>query len=402
MLSRRRYLGVAAATVGAAGCLTEDVTERPSAGRNDTDTEPGDSDRESAPLPGETTPVSQFQYDSRNTGVVATDVPQDSTVDWRTFVGSSEAGLAVADGRAVVASGGLTALEADGGDELWSTPIDGWLRAPPTLTPDTAYVTAWGPPATHGVAAVALEDGRNRWRALADIEPATAPTLADDTVYVGGSLNSELVVALDARTGEELWRTEVGEYATTPAVAGDTVYVGAGKTHAVVALETSDGDERWRTETDGRVFDAPTVVDDTVYVGTRSGTVYALDAETGDRQWDVAVDPDIGASLAATADAVYAPGSESLTALDRTGEVLWSSPVSDGAYAPTVASDAVVVADRRAVRCFDAADGTTRWRTDVRDRTEGDQEFSGIRSPPFVDDDGVYVVSFAGDVYALE
>lgn len=366
-----------------------------------TDSGNDDADDLASP-PDETTPRTQFQYDPRNTGSVDADVPRDPAVRWRTFVGSSEAGLSVADGRAVVASGGLTALDVDEGDKLWTRAVEGWLRAPPTLTGDTAYVATWGSPSTQGVAAVALEDGRTRWRALPDVEAATAPTLADGAVYVGGSLNSELVVALDARSGDELWRSRVGQYATTSAVAADAVYVGAGDTHAVVALEASDGDERWRAETDGRVFGAPAVVDGTVYAGTRAGTLYALDAETGDQQWEANVASDVGASVAATDDAVYVPGSESVTALDRSGEELWSGTVSDGAHSPTVASDAVVVTDRHIVRCFDADDGTVRWRRDVRDRTEGDQVFSGIRSPPFVGDDAVYVVSFAGDVYALE
>lgn len=417
MPSRRRYLGaVASATLLAAGCLGDhtdrDATPPPGSGDGSVDDPArGDgadgsrsdgTDEELAPPPADTDPVAQFQYDAANAGRVDAAVPDDPDVRWRTHVASSEAGLAAGGDRVVVATGGLTALEVDEGAEHWSTSIDGWIDAPPALSADTAYVATWGPMPAHGVVAVSLGDGRPRWRAGATLEAATAPTLADGAVYVGGSLDDDRVTAFDARTGEALWRTRIGEYATTPAVADGSVYVGGGDTHAVVALEAADGDERWRAETDGRVVAAPTVVEDTVYVGTRVGTLYALDAESGDERWTVDVGRDVEASVAATDDAVYVPGSRTVTALDRSGDEQWTGYVSDGAHAPTVTADAVVVTDRHRIHCFDAADGTERWQRDVRERTVGDQVFGGVRSPPYVHDGTVYVVSHAGDVFALE
>ncbi|MEY7849951.1 PQQ-binding-like beta-propeller repeat protein [Natrarchaeobius sp. A-rgal3] len=352
--------------------------------------------------PEDTTATTQFQYTAGNAGVADGPAPDDDAVQWQTRLSPIEGGLSVADGQVLVTAGNLVALDADDGSKRWETDVGHSLEAPPAVTSDTAYVTAWngGPDTDRGVAAVDLADGSLRWRAIADVDVSTAPTLADGIVYVGGSLNSEAVIALDATDGTERWRFRAGEYATTPAVADGTVFVGGGSEHVVYALEAATGEERWQVETDGRVWGAPTVVDDVVSVGSRDGTVYALGVEDGQERWTASVGDDVPESIAATGERLYVPTTEALVALDTAGTEVWSTESGSRVNAPSVAGDAVVVTDRSAASCLDE-DGESRWTYAFEDRQIDDMVFGGTRSPPGVSDGTVYVASHGGDVTAL-
>lgn len=399
MPSRRQVLGSAAlGAVAGAGCLGR-LPGAGSDGPADTATE----DR--AGPPGDTSPRAQFQYDPNHTGVDGTEAPGRVEVRWRTRVSPIDGGLTAADGRVLVATGGsLVAMDADNGEEHWTVEVGHATGAPPALSRDTAYVTAWngGESVPRGVTAVDLSDGSLRWRAITDVDVNSAPTLANGSVYVGGSLNSEEVVAVDAGDGSERWRFRVGQYASTPSVVAGTVYVGGGREAVAYALDAADGEVRWRAGVDGPVWGAPTVVEDTVYVGTRGGSVHALATEDGEERWRMGVGRDVRESLAATPDAIYAPDEGSIHALSPGGEKRWSVGASSYVHAPTVAGDALVITDRDEAVCLDAATGDERWRQAVRERVITDMVFVGIRTPLVVHDGVVYVASHGGDVYALQ
>ncbi len=275
----------------------------------------------------------------------------------------------------LVTAGDLVALDADDGSKRWEADVGHSHDAPPAVTSDTAYVAAWngGPDTDRGVAAVDLE-GSLRWRAITDVDVSSAPTLADGVVYVGGSLNSEAVVALDATDGSERWRVRVGQYATTPAVADGTAYVGGGSEHAAYALEAATGGGRWRVETDGRVWGAPTVVDDIVYVGSRGGTVYALEPADGETQWIASVGDDVHESIAATDERLYVPTADGLVALDTDGTEAWSLDGRSRVNAPSVVGDVVVVTDHSTAICL-GEDGQRRWTYEFDERVIDDMVF---------------------------
>jgi len=407
-MQRRTFLAASTLVVAGsvAGCLTEQSTGTPADDDAGAEPDAGDQagdDQVSVDQAGGDGP-SQFQADPQNTGVVGGGAPDDVRVDWQTGISPIDGGLSIVDGRLVVVGGGeATVLDAADGTEQWTRRVGHDTEAPPALSADTAYVTAWngGAQQDRGVAALALDDGEERWRAVPDVDVNTAPTLADGTVFVGGSLNSRAVIAIDAATGDEHWRFEAGQYATTPAVADGTVFVGGGKEHVAYALSATDGAELWRFETDGRVWGAPTVRDGTVYVGSRSGHVYALDAANGEERWRTHVGAEIPSSIAATAEQLLVSTRESVVALDTAGERQWSVDVVSGAHPPLVTTDRVVVADGRTAYCLDAASGDTLWSREGTEQASGDAVYVGIDCAPIVADGRVYVASHGGDVHAL-
>ncbi|MBT8086743.1 MAG: PQQ-dependent dehydrogenase, methanol/ethanol family [Gammaproteobacteria bacterium] len=131
------------------------------------------------------------------------------------------------------------------------------------------------------------------------------PIVVDGRMYVTGSWS--IVYALNAETGEELWRYDPevpkswAQYACCDvvnrgvAVWGDSVFVGTLDGY-LVALDAGTGAEKWRTDTIGRkapytITGAPRVVNGLVVIGNGGadygvrGYVSAYDADSGDMRW---------------------------------------------------------------------------------------------------------------------
>ncbi len=131
-----------------------------------------------------------------------------------------------------------------------------------------------------------------------------APLVVDGVMYVSSAWNH--VFALDAATGEMLWRYDYPEPEAIPgtygtwnrgvAVAYGLVYMGTLDNH-VVALDRETGEEVWRVEVENaaqcgcNITAAPLVVKDLVITGVTGGDsahrgyLNAYDAMTGRHRW---------------------------------------------------------------------------------------------------------------------
>lgn len=143
------------------------------------------------------------------------------------------------------------------------------------------------PPRTRVVFALDASSGDELWRY--DIprgswnELWVDPVLANGMVYVG-SFNGRMY-ALDADTGELHWSFAAGDVVRGPAaVVQDTVYFGS-KDHHIYALDATTGTLRWRYETEGEVWVGPVVADGLALQGPGDEHLHALDAATGEFRW---------------------------------------------------------------------------------------------------------------------
>ena len=138
---------------------------------------------------------------------------------------------------------------------VWSRRVGGDVRHTPAIAHNTVYVTWRGyPPEYHA-----------RRHTLA---------IAHNTVYVTAAPGT--VVALDAATGADRWRADLGMAITAaPTVAGTTVLVGT-QDGIVVGLEAQTGAVLWDFKTAGKITASPIVAGDTMYVASHDGTLYAV------------------------------------------------------------------------------------------------------------------------------
>lgn len=211
---------------------------------------------------------------------------------------------------------------------------------------------------------------------------------------VGGRVfvasTSGTVAALDAGTGKDIWRFNVGG----PLSAG----VGSdGETAAVVTRENQlvaiqQGRELWRVRLPASSFTAPLVAGKRVFVLTADRSVYAFDGANGARLWTQSRpgEPLVlrqGGVLLPVGDTLVAGLSARLTGLDPlNGTVRWQAPVatSRGTNEVERLVDLVGSVSREgnsvcarafgaAVGCVDTASGQAVWSK----AAEGSQGISG-------------------------
>lgn len=188
------------------------------------------------------------------------------------------------------------------------------------------------------------------------------PVVDDGAAYFTDWMGQ--VWAVEADTGDEVWRQKIGGMIVgSPAVTDDAVYASSG--HSLFRLDRSTGKQIWRAETDtnlaAQINASPIVVDDLVLQGTAGfenmmvrddytfrGSIAAFDAASGELVWQFfttnddaeggagggvwstpAVDTDRGLLFVGSGQSLEEPTSkhaDSMLAIDyRTGELQWST-----------------------------------------------------------------------------
>ena len=274
----------------------------------------------------------------------------------------------------------VDAVNLEGGP-VWDAPaaLNALVLMPVAVDGETAYVGD----VEGGVTALALDTGEERWTADVGSPVAGAVSVDGDRAFVaalGSRQSAGAVVALDAASGEELWRTSEeaisGNPVSTPVIAGSSILVlEAG---GVVSLDAEDGHLAWRTDIvnplrsppflfQGTATPAPVSVEGWVYAVDVTGRVYALDAETGAIRWDHALnDPSpVSPPIVASGQILVPTDSGAIDAIDRaTGDLVWRVDASEDGFLRGLADEgeaivAVAGTDDPALIAFDQdPDGT--------------------------------------------
>jgi len=249
---------------------------------------------------------------------------------------SANGGIAYDQGRVFALNnrGGLYALDASSGAQLWSVqvPMADWWWAPPVATGGVVYTAGevTGGTAMHSISAIRETDGAVIWTQNLFGEtlggaPAVSPTGVYVAIYYnrvydlnpvngvplwrhdgattalggGGSGASPVLfgdrlyvrdyganVVYDARTGRQLGTFVAGP---EPAFSGSTGFFlrpTSGPTPATLqAVNTNGGAVRWSFTGDGALVSAPIVVNGFVYIYSSLGNLFAVDSTTGVQAW---------------------------------------------------------------------------------------------------------------------
>lgn len=197
-----------------------------------------------------------------------------------------------------------------------------------------------------------------------------------DTVAVASS--DGLVGSFDARTGAELWRTQVGGQIAAGVGSDGRLAAVVTRGNELVVLDA--GRELWRQKLPAQGFTAPLVAGGRVFVLTADRSVTAFDGQSGRRLWN---QQRPGESLALRQSGVLlAVGDTLVTGLSgrlvginpSNGAIRWDAPIASPRgtndierlvdLVGPVSRDADVVCARAfqaAVGCVDAVRGTLLW-----------------------------------------
>lgn len=195
----------------------------------------------------------------------------------------------------------IMSLDARTGRTRWTFHPDSQAVVAPALDETTFYTGQRGIPVVYALDRLT---GALRWRVTV---PNSGPfrayvkgmTTSGDTLYVtvtrddapNGYLASGVLVAMDRRTGSELWRATSAlggfhGYADAPIVAGDVLIVHDVLGRSVVAVDRFAARERWRyTSPLNGPARGGAVVGSLVLSAMADGTAIGLDLATGALLW---------------------------------------------------------------------------------------------------------------------
>lgn len=225
--------------------------------------------------------------------LIAFDAETGSVV-WKSsaFMGdmfASERAPIVSNGIVYFSDGGieLSALDAKTGEDRWR--YRGEESAHFAVAGDHVVLFGGG-----SAAAFDAESGEERWRHELGGVSAGVPIILGDRVLLAskhpasdtGPTSS--IVALDLDSGEIAWQASMGELLSTPAAGSNQLYLDLVQegVRYLVAFDAESGEERWRTKTNQwSIQTAPIEQGGVVVVATDLGELFALDAETGSVIW---------------------------------------------------------------------------------------------------------------------
>lgn len=253
-------------------------------------------------------------------------------------------------------SRGVAAVPTDptASEPIWDRELEGSVEGMPAVACGAVFV-----PELNQLTALDRETGETLWRTdRGSWGPAPLATL-DETLYVG----SVDPVAIDLRSGEEVWTADGGR---TLALDENGVYATdfANGTGSVFAYD-HDGEELWHLAL-GKIVGAASVLDGTVIVADNGGTVYAIDAASGETYWSRRIPgvEKVHTGLAIDGDDIVVPaGNGDVSAvLDvESGEPRWTADTGIVLGRPVVGDDWVAFArTNHGVSVYDRATGELR------------------------------------------
>jgi outer membrane protein assembly factor BamB len=318
---------------------------------------------------------STYHGDAALSGAVSAALPDQFAPLWRFRAGAAVSNTpVVASGRVFVANAKGEVLATDlRGEPLWSVELTRGMK----------------------------KDG------TPEEEVIDAPLACFDEVLLAGTADGTLY-ALDAATGEEKWRYEVGgPILGTPNLspvpeAGE----GTGRTAVVVVSQSdgalhsvalADGEPIWQAEGVSRCDGSPAVGDGLVVFGSCVAALHVFSAADGqlERDIEVGADSEVAGGVAVYGDTVFT-GSRSgrvLQANLRTGDIMWvNEDAEDEVFTtPAVSRDSVVFASSDGyIYALDRETGDRRWTF----------ETDGTPSSPVIAGDKV-VVSSDGSLHVV-
>ena len=155
------------------------------------------------------------------------------------------------------------------------------------LETKTSGFNALAPARRSGDAAdeVSDSDRRQKGPAYGDVPYAGRDTSSAWPMYRHDPARSGYAPITVAAKLKKLWATDVGGKLTSLVSADDIVVTVAPESHTVHALEASSGEQIWKYTCGGRVDSPPTFYGGKVIFGSHDGYVYCLRARDGELAW---------------------------------------------------------------------------------------------------------------------
>jgi outer membrane protein assembly factor BamB len=260
--------------------------------------------------------------------------------------------------------------------------------------------------------AIDAETGRIDWKKNFRRCTASSPQAGEGVVYqplmdpspcaMHSQTAPGFMVAMDAETGQELWRFKAGVIEAPPLLADGILYFGSWD-KKVYALEVQTHRPIWTYDTGDKVKGGAAYARGTIFIGSYDGNVYALDAQSGKLRWKAGGQSRLGGAGTWYATPAVAYGRVYIGNTDgkmyafgaKSGRLLWAHGTGSYIYSSAAVWEKTVFAgsyDKR-FYAFDAATGDVRWSFSAGGHISG---------APTVMGGLVYFSTLAGRTFALD
>lgn len=199
------------------------------------------------------------------------------------------------------------------------------------------------------------------------------PLLSSPVLY-GDKLTavnaSGKVIALSAKTGAKIWNYSCeDELLTTPVTHKDSLVVSTAKGR-VINLDLASGALRWQQQFNEPIVSSPQRHVELLLFGTKQGYFQAVSLDHGKGIWTFPAGSAIVASPATSVDSVYFGTSEgTFYALEAdNGGLIWEYPTNKPVVARAVISFTSVIfaSHDKWLYCCEKYDGSLKWKGAVR------------------------------------
>ncbi len=185
--------------------------------------------------------------------------------------------------------GSVVALEPGSGRRLWSLDAGGRVTRGPAFADGILYVGAEG----GRFSAIDVATRAVRWTVELGAGEVGTPTIGGGHVYVGTGLHAgrpAQLVTIDVRDGSVAWTfsSPGGAQVHMGGLATGRVYA-ASEDGSLYALEARTGDVIWVSDVGERLTTPLAIVGDVLFLSAEPRAVHALDAQSGERLWVVPV-----------------------------------------------------------------------------------------------------------------
>jgi outer membrane protein assembly factor BamB len=335
--------------------------------------------------------VNGIVYFGSNGGSIYALSEQQGSVVWETQIKSPESGARkqfsvplYLEGKLYVggASKKVYCLDAKTGKIDWQTELTDWVRSKPAMTSEGLLVAT----VDGKIACVSKQKGRVKWTKQVSTHQIYADlVVADDSVLVN---DSDLWLRRIDASGELLWKRSLlnafenkeGEriftdvlsggtyYQSKPTAADGQVYFG-NAAGFLFSVDADTGEEIWKFEMGGAISVGPAIGEGKVFAGQQGGErfFYAVNAKTGKLAWKQTVPGGwVWGSAAYDDGMVYIPTVDGhCVCIDaKTGHIVWMYPTAKSVPAePAIDGDLVYFGSwSGSLYAFDKKTGEIVWK----------------------------------------
>ncbi len=207
--------------------------------------------------------------------------------------------------------GSVHAFDAATGQALWSEPQQGLGNIFSSLVYHHGII--YGASQQGVVSALDVDTGKRRWVRNLEGTVVATPSALRGRLYLAvlGKGNKSAMLALDAFTGEEIWRFQTGDVVTTPVNDGERIYFasvskefyGLRLSASAFALDALTGEKIWSVPVED-ILASPVIVGNKLIMASAGGNLIFLDSSSGDKMWKVKMGGPILASPAISQDSI--------------------------------------------------------------------------------------------------